>query len=90
MASIWESERIRVAKKIAVIPTALRERALEVVERSYQQNGTGFRSSEADAQGWISAMMFRLRSRLAEHEKVGGNESELSSVGAWSAARNSR
>jgi hypothetical protein len=86
MASISESERIlgaaiagipQVEKKIVVIPTALRERALEAVERSYQQTVRDLGHSETDAQGWIAAMMFRLRSQVAEHEKLGGNGSEV-------------
>ena len=78
MAFTLESERIlqaavaglpRVAMTIAEIPIALRERALEAVARSYQQTVRELGHTEADAQIWISAVMLRLRSGVAEQRK---------------------
>jgi hypothetical protein len=79
MAFTLESERIlqaavaglpRVAMTIAEIPTALRERALEAVARSYQQTVRELgHTTEADTQIWISAVMLRLRSGVAEQRK---------------------
>ena len=78
MAFTLESERIlqaavaglpRVAMTIAEIPTALPERALEAVARSYQQTVRELGHTEADAQIWISAVMLRLRSGVAEQRK---------------------
>jgi hypothetical protein len=78
MAFTLESERIlqaavaglpRVAMTIAEFPTALRERALEAVARSYQQTVRELGHTEADVQIWISAVMLRLRSGVAEHRK---------------------
>ena len=54
---------------IAGISTALRERALEAVARSYQQTVRELGHTEADAQIWISAVMLRLRSGVAEQRK---------------------
>jgi hypothetical protein len=81
MASSSESERVlgaaiagipQVAKTIAEVPTALRERALQAVERSYRQTVRDLGHSEADTQVWISAMMFRLRSQVEEHGRGKG------------------
>ena len=79
MAFTLESEGIlqaavagipRVARTIAEIPIALRERALAAVARSYQQTVRELGDhAEADAQIWISAMMLRLRSEVAEQRK---------------------
>jgi hypothetical protein len=78
MAFTLESERIlreavagipRVARTIAEIPAALRERALEAVARSYQQRLRELGHTEADAQIWISAVMLRLRSQITEQRK---------------------
>jgi hypothetical protein len=78
MAFTLESERIlreavagipRVARTIAEIPAALRERALEAVARSYQQRLRELGHAEADAQIWISAVMLRLRSQITEQRK---------------------
>jgi hypothetical protein len=54
---------------IAQIPTAFRERALQAVARSYQQTVRELGHTEADAQIWISAVMLRLRSNVAEQRK---------------------
>lgn len=78
MAFTLESERIlqaavaglpRVAMTIAEIPTALRERALAAVARSYQQTVRELGHTETDTQIWISAVMLRLRSGVAEQRK---------------------
>jgi len=79
MAFTLESEGIleaavagipRVARTIAEIPIALRERALAAVARSYQQTVRGLgEHTEADAQIWVSAVMLRLRSEVAEQRK---------------------
>jgi len=52
------------------IPTALRERALEAVERIYQRTVRDLGHAEADAQIWTSAVMLRLRSHVAQREVV--------------------
>jgi hypothetical protein len=60
----------RVASTIAEIPSALRERALEAVARSYRQTVRELgHHTEADAQIWVSAVMLRLRSEVAEQRK---------------------
>ena len=78
MAFTLESERIlqaavaglpRVAMTIAEIPTALRERALAAVARTYQQTVRELGHMETDTQIWISAVMLRLRSGVAEQRK---------------------
>jgi hypothetical protein len=70
----------RVAKTIAEIPTEFREQALEAAERSYQQTVRDLGYTEADAQGWISAMMFRLRKQVAEQEESGGRGSQAENI----------
>ena len=88
MASNPQTERIladaitgipRVAKRIAEIPTEFRECALEAVERSYSQTLHDLGYAEPDAQVWISAVMFRLLSQVAEHKEAGaiGSEPEI-------------
>ena len=78
MAFSLESERIlqaavagipRVAMTIAGIPTAFRERALAAVARSYQQTVRELGHTEADTQIWVSAVMLRLRSDVADQRK---------------------
>jgi hypothetical protein len=66
----------RLAKTIAEIPTALRERAFEAVERSYQRTVQDLGHAEADAQIWTSAVMCRLRSQVAGYEEAGGSGAE--------------
>ncbi len=56
----------RIAKVIADFPIEFREGALEVAERRYQQTVCDLGYAEADAQGWISVVMFRLRRQVAE------------------------
>ena len=85
MASSSESERTldaavggipRVAKAIAEIPTALRQRALEAAERSYRQTVRDLGYPEPDAEVWTCAVIFRVRSQVAQYEEAGGGESE--------------
>jgi hypothetical protein len=73
-----ESERVlqaavagipRVAMTIAGIPTVFRERALAAVARSYQQTVRELGHTEADTQIWVSAVMLRLRSDVADQRK---------------------
>ncbi len=54
------------AEAIAEIPPDLQERALEAAERSYQQTAQELGYAEADAQGWVSVVMFRVRTQVAE------------------------
>jgi hypothetical protein len=56
----------RIAKVIADFPIEFREGALEVAERRYQQTVWDLGYSKADAQGWISTVMFRLRNHVVE------------------------
>jgi hypothetical protein len=53
-----------------------------VAERRYQQTVRDLGYAEADAQGWISVVMFRLRNQVAElgtkKVKVMGSEAEKS------------
>jgi hypothetical protein len=56
----------RVAESIAGISSELREQAFRAAERSYQRTARESGYSQADAQVWISAIMFRLRSEVAE------------------------
>jgi hypothetical protein len=53
-----------------------------VAERRYQQTVRDLGYAEADAQGWISVVMFRLRNQVAElgtkKVKVKGSEAEKS------------
>ena len=78
MSFSFESERIlraavagipRVAMTIAGIPTVFRERALAAVARSYQQTVRELGHTEADTQIWVSAVMLRLRSDVADQRK---------------------
>jgi hypothetical protein len=73
----------RVAKKIAEIPTEFRESALEAAERSYSQTLRDLGYAEPDAQVWISAVMFRLLSQVAEHQEAGaiGSEPQITKYG---------
>jgi hypothetical protein len=75
MADMSEREEIlevavagipRVAKLIADFPIEFQEGGLEVAERRYQQTVRDLGYAEADAQGWISVVMFRLRNQVAE------------------------
>jgi hypothetical protein len=54
----------RVAESIAGISSELRERAFRAAERSYQRTAQDLGFAQADAQVWISAIMFRLRSEV--------------------------
>jgi hypothetical protein len=56
----------RIAKVIADFPIEFREGALEVAEKRYQQTVCDLGYSKADARGWISMVMFRLRNHVAE------------------------
>jgi hypothetical protein len=56
----------RVAESIAGISSELREQAFVAAERSYQQTARDLGYSEAAANGWISALMFRLRGKVTE------------------------
>jgi hypothetical protein len=66
----------RVANLIADFPTELREGALEVAERRYQQTVSDLGYAEADAQGWISVVMFRLRRQVGELGTGSGSGAE--------------
>ncbi len=89
MASNAQTERIlaaaitgipRVAKRIAKTPTEFREQALEAAERSYWQTLRVLGCAEADAQGWISAVMFRLRKQVTEHEATERSGAEAENI----------
>ena len=67
----------RIAKVIADFPNEFREGALKVAERRYRQTVCNLGYAEADAEGWISVVMFRLRSRVAEF----GHSKKLKAVG---------
>ena len=56
----------RVAESIARISNEQREKAFKAAERSYQQTVRDLGYSQADAEGWISAVMFRLRSQVTQ------------------------
>jgi hypothetical protein len=56
----------QIAKVIADFPIEFQEGAFEVAERRYQQTVSDLGYAEADAQGWISLVMFRLRNQVAE------------------------
>jgi hypothetical protein len=56
----------RVAESIAGISSELRERAFQAAEHSYQRTAQHLGYPQADAQVWISAIMFRLRSEVTE------------------------
>jgi hypothetical protein len=75
MADRPERERIleiavsgipQIAKVIADYPIEFQQGAFEVAERRYQQTVSDLGYAEADAQGWISLVMFRLRNQVAE------------------------
>jgi hypothetical protein len=68
----------RVAKTIADIPSPLRQRALEAAERTYRQIVRDLGYPEPDVEVWTCAVMFRVRSHLAEHEPQDGEgEAEI-------------
>ena len=77
MASSSEAEKIleaaiagipRVAEAVASIPEEDRPRALDAAESSYRQTLRDLGYEEAPIQGWISAVMFRLRSEVKKQE----------------------
>jgi len=81
MAPSRDSERIlesalngipRVVKAIADIPSPLQQRALEAAERAYRQIVRELGYPEPDAEVWTCAVMFRVRSQLAEHDAEDG------------------
>ena len=87
MANRSEAEKIlevavigipRIAKVIADFPIEFREGALKVAERRYRQTVCDLGYAEADTQGWISVVMFRLRRQVAELSttKLDGSGSE--------------
>ncbi len=68
----------RVAKAIANVPSPLQQRALEAAERAYRQTVRDLGYPEPDAEVWTCAVMFRVRSQLAEHEvQDGEGEAEI-------------
>jgi len=77
----------RVAKAIAEIPTALRQRALEAAERSYRQTVRDLGYPEPDAEVWTCAVIFRVRSQVAQYEEAGGCESEAEIIKIRKAAK---
>ena len=90
MAFSSESERIleqavagipRIAKVIAGYPVESRE-GVELAERRYQQTVCDLGYAEADAQGWISVVMFRLRRKVAEFstKKLEGGGSAVENI----------
>jgi hypothetical protein len=68
----------QIAKVIAGFPIEFQEGAFEVAERRYHQTVCDLGYAEADAQGWISLVMFRLRNKVAElsTKKLDGSGSE--------------
>lgn len=60
----------RVAEAVASIPEEDRPRALDAVEGSYRQTLRELGHEEAPIQGWISAVMFRLRSEVKKQESM--------------------
>ena len=72
----------RIAKVIADYPIELREGALELAEQRYQQTVCDLGYAEADAQGWISVVMFRLRNQVAKlgKKKPEGSGSEAETI----------
>jgi len=79
MASSSEAEKIleaaiagipRVAEAVASIPEEDRPRALDAAESSYRQTLRDLGYEEAPIQGWISAVMFRLRSEVKKQESA--------------------
>jgi len=77
----------RVAKAIAEIPNALRQRALEAAERSYRQTVRDLGYPEPDAEVWTCAVIFRVRSQVAQYEEAGGCESEAEIIKIRKAAK---
>ena len=64
----------RVAEAIAAVPAAERSKALTAVEESYRQSALDLGYNDGEAQAWLAAIIFRLRSdvqaRLAETSGV--------------------
>jgi hypothetical protein len=60
----------RVTQSMAAIPLAQRGKALAAVERSYLQTMRDLGLAETAARKWVSAVMRRLRERLAEQDAV--------------------
>jgi len=58
----------RVAEVVASIPSEQQSRALDAAESSYRQTLRDLGYEEAPIQGWISAVMFRLRSEVKKQE----------------------
>jgi len=77
MASISEEEEIleaavtgitRVAEAVASIPEKARAKALAAVESTYRQTMLDLGYEEGPAENWVSAMMLRLQTKVAEQE----------------------
>jgi Holliday junction resolvasome RuvABC DNA-binding subunit len=60
----------RVAEVVASIPSEQQSRALDAAESSYRQTLQDLGYEEAPIQGWISAVMFRLRSEVKKQEST--------------------
>lgn len=56
----------RVAEAIAALRSEDHAKALDAAERSYRQTALDLGYPEAAAQVWTAAVMFRLRTELAE------------------------
>ena len=70
----------RVAEAIAAIRSEDRAKALDAAERSYRQTALDLGYREAVAQEWTAAVMFRLRTELAELSIVQPVESTTSAA----------
>jgi len=68
----------RVAERIAGLNDEQKATAFEVVEQSYLQTALDLDYSEADATGWLSAVMDTLRAEVEERAR---SESHLTFAG---------
>jgi hypothetical protein len=58
----------RVAEAILATPTEKRPKALDAAAHSYRQTAQDLGYDEAEIQGWLHGIMFRLRTEVAARE----------------------
>jgi hypothetical protein len=60
----------RVADALVAVPADALARALMAVEESYRQSARDLGYDDGEAQSWVDAMMFRLRSEVQARQSA--------------------
>jgi hypothetical protein len=58
----------RIADALFAVPEHARSKALTAVEDSYRQTALGLGCKDGEAQTWVDAIMFRLRSEVTARQ----------------------